>query len=709
MSNYHYATSHVELLSTSMRPESRIKIGNHGQFDQSHALLVCMETIRIARSLGIKTPASTGTLSLPYDQSHDAILYSAPEMSSLIGCDISFLRGWSHFQSCVKGFNALGLIAEQVVARRIEFNSRPNHLKHEILRDYLFSRVDSENVKLVSEAWLSSASHRELLDSKIVDNYLLWSLFAHRRIVCSTSSNMGISLHEVLRLMQQTTQQAGPFGYSILNHDEGSLIIWCPDERADFMNMEKATLLRKLETEEPKLTELHTYINRQQRDPGALRDALGTGGFFFPTNPQSIDEIQGLLYATILEGSDDPYHRISEAINDPNHAQTLKSLGCEIDVDNMVILVQRGVEGGIFGLMVPYFLMLEESLQTSAPLNLEVWNQASIGAALAAAVLADNIFRDPHQLSSEVRSEFENLFPLMSEIMRSRFKAKERSKIAIHGIFDIANIQSLAQLLGVVVTRHLAGRSTAFVGLGSSSYSNGNRCFEILDESVSKSQSFIGRESFHPATHTLNPIAQALVFGEELARLIKVKGPGITDNQILKHCKKPEPAGAAALAGFLLHKLDTNDLSIFEIGESLKKFGFNKMLFLEFAGFMPNAEGEDTFIQSAYEEGPYMGEMACDLMQVLDFPLPMLSNLSETHRKERSIAKIGYSDQAKICIYLTGDNARQPNTELIRKIYDLRMDILKGESNPPKQTNHGESQTGHTLLTRLVRIYRNVF
>jgi hypothetical protein len=80
--------------------------------------------------------------------------------------------------------------------------------------------------------------------------------------------------------------------FTALNDDEGWLIIWCPDEQADFMNAEKTEHLRSLETEQPPLTVLHTYINRKQRDPGALKDALDSGGYFFPTNPQSSDELQ---------------------------------------------------------------------------------------------------------------------------------------------------------------------------------------------------------------------------------------------------------------------------------------------------------------------------------------------------------------------------------------------------------------------------------
>ena len=90
-------------------------------------------------------------------------------------------------------------------------------------------------------------------------------------------------------------------------------------------------------------------------------------------------------------------------------------------------------------------------------------------------------------------------------------------------MFDLANIQSLAQLLGVTVLRHTSGRGTAFVGLGSSSYSNGNLCFDILKESADKKLGFKGKDHFHPATHTMNFISQGILYGEGMSCFKKDK------------------------------------------------------------------------------------------------------------------------------------------------------------------------------------------
>ena len=572
MTTYHYANRDTEFLHSSMRPENRIRVGPWSELDLTAATKVALTTIELARALSIATPNQNTIRTTPYSGDSDGVTFDAPLLSQVLGDQILFLRGWTQFQSCIKGFNALGLMAEQIEDFLFKYEKFSQVEKERIVREFLRSRQDANGTKIFTSEELDTFSLQDVGKDISSLDLAIWCCFANRTIVCSTSSNMGISLHEALRLMQCQTRVVGGRTITLLNHDEGGLIIWCPDERADFMNQEKATLLRRLEAELPKLTTLRTYINRQQRDPGALNDAIACGGYFFPTNPQSINEVQNLLFVSLASQSTDPEKAIRTAVADPQARFTLESLGCQIDENLGLIEVGRGVEGGIHGLMVPYFLMLEEILESGHDPLLSTWNQASIGAALAAAVLADNVFRNPSCLKHDIRAKFEDFFPNITRFSRSLEGSSDlRAKTELHGVFDIANIQSLAQLLGVVVTRHLAGRSTAYVGLGSSSYSNGNRCFEIIDESFRRNGVFRGRDTFHPATHSLNPVAQALVFGEDVLRILNyAKSCDIAPEEILillrKRVRKPEPAGAAALAGYLLARLDTDTLSVFEIG-----------------------------------------------------------------------------------------------------------------------------------------------
>ena len=285
--------------------------------------------------------------------------------------------------------------------------------------------------------------------------------------------------------------------FPLLNEREGRLVVWCPDERADFMSPEKSARLAALAAEKPALTSLKTYVNRQGRDPGALKDALRAGGYFFPTNPQSRKELKNLLSLALSELEGETGRPLRKLLLDARVGRALESLG--VRVQGGRLLVQSPLEGGMLGMAVPYLRMIEEARRRGDARAAAVWNPASIGAALAALVLCDRAVRPS-------------------------------PRTRIHGVFDIANLQSLAQLFGVAVERHQSGRQTAYVGLGSSSYATGNLCFDVLKRSAQEKGAFRGRSHLHPATHTLNPVARALVFAEEI-----ISGSPAP--------RKPEPAG----------------------------------------------------------------------------------------------------------------------------------------------------------------------
>jgi len=657
--SFHYAHVDQDFLVTSLRPEGKIFVSEDPHStSEDRAVKIALTTLEMARRLGINTPTSANPKVLPYSHDSDTLVFAAPMISSLFNRDVYFLRGWKQFQSCIKGFNALGLMAEQVVDWLDRFGNLGEAQRRAAVNAFLIGHdlnvTTEDNTGAISEVDLA-----------------MWHCFSRKTIVCSTSSNMGVSLHEILRLMQTRAQTSHLGTYTILHQSEGSLYIWCPDERADFMNPEKARLLRSLESEKPQLTRLRTYINRQQRDPGALADALSVGGYFFPTNPQSAAELQNLLFGSLVADCEDGSIAVPRALSDTKALETLLSLGCKVDHSQSTIAVQRGVEGGIHGLMLPYWIMLEEIFSLRPVTQIETWNQASIGAALAAAVMAENIIVEPHLLASNTRAKFSKAFPNITR--ETLGKPRKVSMREIVGVFDIANMQSLAQLLGVATNRHTAGRSTAFVGLGSSSYSNGNRCFEILDNSAQLGGPFVGRLGFHPATHTLNPVAQALILGEEVsrvARTMNVKKLG-EFNDFKQYARKTEPAGAAALAGILLKLLDDGDLTVFEIALCLRRMGFDssKFLTLHFSNF--SDDSEEAFIQSAMEEGPYMGQLARDLLTLLDWPIGSLDRHAARQTIHRPARVRKASPQV---VYITGDNCDQPTEKFLK-------DLVGGSEN----------------------------
>jgi hypothetical protein len=637
--------------------------------------------MRLAVRLGVHAAHSLSTTTLPYAEGQDNLVFEAPLSSLVAGRRIRFLRGWKQYGSCIKGFIGLGLIAEHALRehRRLLALSQPA-LGAERLA-FLRSRKEQGATGTAAKPVFSPDDLAELTVDEIaaVDlvDVALWKAFGAKPIVCSTSSNMGISLHEALRYMQRPSITLRGKSFSILNQDEGWLIIWCPDEQADFMNAEKTETLRALESEQPPLTVLHTYINRKQRDPGALKDALDSGGYFFPTNPQSSEELQNLLALSLQEVASERRCSTTEIVRDAKVQDTLASLGCVVDGEHVV--VRRGVEGGLYGLMVGYLCMLEESLSPNAA-AIATWNQASIGAALAAEVLADMILREPERLAAPTREELGRQFPTIARALETRRLGKQ-VQTRIHGVFDLANLQSLAQLLGVVVERHLSGRGTAFVGLGSSSYANGNRCYEVLRDSMTNGGPFQGKATFHPATHTMNPIAQALVFAEDFHRAVTSPKFKTLDEPgklafLSHHARKPEPAGAAALAGYLLARLDQRTLSVVEIAYALKLAGFTSSTFQEFAGFQKDASGTKWFLQEASEEGPYMEQLARNVLHLLEWDIQELATKAEV---ERAHSRLNYrlspldpdafeAANPVINLCLTGDNTRQPRPKLMKEL-----------------------------------------
>ena len=677
-----YIHTEIPELSGAFLDKGNVALGPSPKAIELGAMAVAITAMDLALRLGVPSPSKSGMDDLPYDRLRGTLLYDAPILSAVVNKRLMYLRGWNEFESCVKGFNSLGLMADHVLRECKRIQAMPISQQNELKLEFLRTRsVHGTGVFTVGE--LDDVTESELLELDDRD-IAIWHCFAKRTIVCSTSSNMGISSHQALRMMQKVALKFRHREFFLLNEDEGSLIIWCPDKRADFMNDEKTKYLESLELDLPRITSLRTYINRQQRDPGALRDALLAGGYFFPTNPQSKDEMQNLIFVALNDIAKERGVALTSLFDDENIRWTLASLNCEIHGDRVV--VGAGIESGISGLMLSYIIMLEQYLQYGIGSAVSVWNQASIGAALAGMVLADKLLREQQDLPDDIRSGLNDYFPAISRFLDTHRLGRD-VQTRIHGVFDVANLQSLAQLLGTVVEYHLTGRNTAYVGLGSSSYSNGNRCFDILKESIDNHGAFAGKSAFHPATHTLNPFAQALIFGEDLHRFLSHRDlSGLSEDssavsEVLSHVKKTEPAGAAALAGYLLARLDTGTLSLLEIAYGLRVMGFSQKLFLEFAGYQPDDQGIRKFLQSAFEEGPRMEHLAQSLLLLLDWSLLELEK-SMAIEKEHSRLCYWHSPlddldferrNGSTCINLTGDNTGQPGPALVTALAEAAL------------------------------------
>lgn len=671
-----------------------MRVGPVSKPDLAVATRGALRALELARTLSISSPAVFSLHTNPYADGKDQLTFPAPLIASLIQTPALFLRGWTLFESCIKGFNALGLMAEHVDREVRHLRDESENYRLADLRSYLSTRRDPNGHAVYDQITLREMEETgELAGCVDLQELAVWKCFGNRPIVCSTSSNLGISLHDLLVRLRNEVRTTSTGQHHLFNSDEGRLTIWCPDERADFMNTEKSENLKEIADSSNGTTILRSYIDRRQRDPAALRESLECGGYFFPTNPQSAQELQNLLLIALSSQGEESSDSIRKLIGNQKSRETLRSLGVEAIVEIPALRVTQGIESGIHGMMVPYFLLHEELAQQGDGSRLSVWNQASIGAALAAAVLADQVVENLELLDESDLQAFASAFPALSSGRSLRSDSHiDTGRSQIHGVFDLANIQSLAQLLGVVVSRHKSGRSTAYVGLGSASYSNGNRCFEILDTDYQSGGAFGGRDNFHPATHTVNPVAQALIYGEDVNRARNsFRGRQRPKIDLLEYVsgrvRKPEPAGAAALAGLLLYLLDREQLSVFELANGLRIAGFTKFLFLEFLNFGDIDEAEAEFLRTSAEEGPFMGQLAADLMNLLEWPVDVLATRSKVQRESRESTSVDSKrhDVLRVSvIYLTGDNTEQPQLGFLDRVIRQQgvIESLQSRSTP---------------------------
>ena len=325
---------HIDIpeISTDFLKEGDVLVKNFQEKPLNDVMAISLLTVKIANFIGIALPKFVANKRelIPYSDSTDNLIFESPISSFLLNKHINFMRGWKQFESCIKGFNGLGLMAEQMHTELQRIDSLSTGHLNELKIKFLASRLNDSNAKIFTDEEIRGVNPNELIKVHKFD-VALWNAFGAKTIVCSTSSNMGISLHDALRYFQKTQLHFNNKTFTLLNKNEGKLIIWCPDENADFMNKEKTAFLKSLEEEKPPLTKLRTYINRTQRDPGALKDALLCGGYFFPTNPQSRDEVQNLLFFSLSQVAEERNQTIAEILKDESVKETLRCTHCIIE------------------------------------------------------------------------------------------------------------------------------------------------------------------------------------------------------------------------------------------------------------------------------------------------------------------------------------------------------------------------------------------
>ncbi len=88
---------------------NRVATSKENYNKQDYLLSIALLAHEIANFIGIKADYSTK------NNNFERLTVEMAETSHIIGGEVSILRGWNYFQSCIKGFNSLGLMEAQIL------------------------------------------------------------------------------------------------------------------------------------------------------------------------------------------------------------------------------------------------------------------------------------------------------------------------------------------------------------------------------------------------------------------------------------------------------------------------------------------------------------------------------------------------------------------------------------------------------------------
>ena len=139
---------------------NRVSISRKNYDRYNYLLNVCLLAHDLARLIGIKNDYSTT------DSRFESLTIRLPELSALTTIQIKLLKGWKYFQSCVKGFNSLGLIAEQMLPIYNHYKQNPEIAASD-LQEFKNSRV---NYNKILNGHQDIAGYADRLKPKISDS-----------------------------------------------------------------------------------------------------------------------------------------------------------------------------------------------------------------------------------------------------------------------------------------------------------------------------------------------------------------------------------------------------------------------------------------------------------------------------------------------------------------------------------------------------------
>src|SRR3990167_2488592 len=182
-----YLHKEIPELSGDFLEEETVKVAPGGEYSNSSSMRICLSTVRLAMQLGIMLPSQAKDDGLPYSSDSDSLVFKAPLSTALVNKKIIYLRGWKHFESCVKGFNALGLMAEHILLEIERMKKLSTSDLNKLKLKFLKSRETNTGKKIFTPNELRNIGASESLQMSD-EAVAIWSCFGKRTIYCSTSS-----------------------------------------------------------------------------------------------------------------------------------------------------------------------------------------------------------------------------------------------------------------------------------------------------------------------------------------------------------------------------------------------------------------------------------------------------------------------------------------------------------------------------------------
>ena len=159
--NQNYLHSEIPEITTDFLNEGTIIVRNKSLESYSQILDTALLGYRIALRIGISPPVYDKA-AMSYHPSNDNLVFNAPLNSVLTGRKMYFLRGWKQFDSCIKGFNSVGLMADHVgvVLQELKSLSPSEMLKEK--KAFLSSRKSPSGQLIFTKAEIDVVSIEEV-------------------------------------------------------------------------------------------------------------------------------------------------------------------------------------------------------------------------------------------------------------------------------------------------------------------------------------------------------------------------------------------------------------------------------------------------------------------------------------------------------------------------------------------------------------------